>query len=265
MKKISIEALLTWAFAEELPKVGTVEGGPSAAPSTWGVLSDVITLGTMVDRSPNCYGVISSFAYDGEPHADALIVGDAVRSLAARTFEIGAGWYPFPEWEDPQGLVRTEVERIAQEQVGRNGRLNGRHVVSLVSTAAILKRGPDWHCEEPKTVMVTNGGKPAWFVTRRCKDRTGATVLYEDNGFDQRKQRPRAGAYRKYRLAQSVRGSVLARLDWQLWQSALEELHDVLKCRLQSHDLVHFYPNRQPWLTMRKQQAESQVIDIAAE
>lgn len=265
MKKTTIEALLTWAFTLELPKIGTSEASYSAAPSTWGILSDVINLGTMIDKSPNGYGVISGFSYEGEPHEDALVVGDAVRALADRNFEIGEGWNPFPDWEDPHGLIADEVARVSAEQLGRSGRLNGRHVVSLVTTAAILKRGPDWRCDEPKTVMVMSNGKPAWFIMRKCRDRTGAILNYEDNGFDQRKQRPKSGAYRKYRLDHSARGAILSRLDWQLWQAALEDLSESLCGRLQSHELAPFYPDRQPWASIRKSQRSGQAIDIAAE
>ncbi|WP_412474726.1 hypothetical protein ACK83U_00840 [Rhizobium sp. WW22] len=267
-KMIGIEALLTWAFVEELPKVESGSVGPSVAPSVWQMMFDVITLGTNIDKSPNGYGVVGNFVNIGDPHPDALIVGNAVRALADRNgYEVMSGWWPFPEWDDPHGVIRAEVDRIAAEQVyERGGRLNGRHIVTLVTSAAILKRGPDWTAEAPKVVTVKlNGKDDAWFVKRTAKDAFGRPIEYEDSGFDYRKRRPKKGAYRKYRLAQPIRAAVISRLEWQLWQSALEALHDSLSGTLSAHDLLPFTPNRHPWAPSRKRPVDNQGIEIAAE
>lgn len=250
MKKISIEALLTWAFTQELGKVGA--SGTYAGPGysvAWSGFVEMAALGTMVDRSPNLYGAIPSFVYEGEPHRDAVVVGDAVRALANEGFEIADGWNPVPEWADERGLIAAAVEKVTAEQRDRSDRLSGRHILSLVISSAVLGRGPSWQAEQPKVVMVEHRGKPAWFVMRKAKDRTGKTYHYEDNGFDQRRQRPVKGAYRKWSLDRSVRGDILSRLDWQLWQSCLELLHLRLSApkRLAEHALLPFRPIRAPW------------------
>jgi len=252
MKKITIEQLLIWAFTEELPKIGSKsEVSLSAAPSSWSVMSDMIALGTMVDKGPNRYGVVSGFVYGGEPHADAIAVGDAVRGLAALDgFEIGAGWNPFPEWKDDHGLIAAEVARVVADQTGRSGRLNGRYVVSLVTSAAILKRGPSWEAQEPKVAKVGINGNDAWFIQRKAKTSTGKLYQYEDDGFNHRSRRPFKGAYQKWRLVDPLRSAIVARMDWQLWQSALEELHTRLASVLSHHDLLPFSPDRAPWRTM---------------
>ncbi|MDK4713004.1 hypothetical protein [Rhizobium sp. CNPSo 4039] len=267
-KMIGIEALLSWAFIEELPKVESGSVGPSAAPSVWQMMFDVITLGTNIDKSPNGYGVVGHFVNIGEPHPDAVIIGDAVRALADRNgFEIMTGWWPFPEWDDPHGIIRAEVDRIAAEQVyERGGRLNGRHIVTLVTSAAILKRGPDWAADEPKVVTIKlNGKDDAWFVKRTTKDAFGRPIEYEDSGFDYRKRRPKRGAYRKYRLAEPIRAAVISRLEWQLWQSALEALSESLTGRLSAYDVLPFTPDRQPWARVAPKKLDDQAIVNAAE
>ncbi len=267
-KMMTIEALLSWAFIEELPKVESARVGPSAAPSVWQMMFDVITLGTNIDKSPNGYGVVGNFVSIGDPHPDALIVGDAVRALADRNgYEVMSGWKPFPEWDDPHGVIQAEVDRIAAEQVyERGGRTNGRHVVTLVTSAAILKRGPDWQADQPKVAPIRlNGKDDAWFVKRMTKDAFGRPLEYEDSGFDYRKRRPKKGAYRKYRLVEPIRAAVISRLEWQIWQSALEALHVSLSGALSSHDLLPFFPNRHPWAPSRKHGDIDQPTGIAAE
>lgn len=264
MKNISVEALLTWAFTQELGKVGAAADVGTGFSLAWSGMAEVAALGTIVDRSPNVYGAIPSFVYEGEPHPDAIVVGQAVRDLDKHGFDIATGWNPVRGWSDEQGLIAAEVERIADEQRRRTDRLSGRHIVSLVVSSAVLKRGPCWQAEAPEAAMLTNNGKPAWFVKRKAKDSLGRSYEFEDNGFDQRRQRPVNGAYRKWRLNRSIRGDVLSRLDWQLWQSALGVLHASLSvpCRLSAHELLPFRPVRQPWIGMKSAAESQQVIDL---
>lgn len=249
MKKVAIETLLAWAFTQELPKIGAGGGGSVISASNWNVIADIAALGTIIDRNPNHYGAIPGYVYEGEPAPDAVVVGDAVRQLAVRGgYEVADGWYPFPDWVDPQGLVRAEVERVVAEQRGRSDRLSGSHVVNLVISAAKLGRGPSWHASEPRSqVARSSNGKDLWFVKRIARDRTGARYTIEDNGYDPKRHRPKKGAYRKFKLESSVRGAILSRLDWQLWQSALEALHESLRDKLTAHALADFHPDRHPW------------------
>lgn len=253
MSKRTIEGLLTWAFTEELCKVAN-PAPKGAAPSGSSGMAQYVEYGTIIDRSPNAFGVIPTFMDEGEPHPDALLIGRLVREIGTGDgFEIGAGWYPFPDWQDPQGLVRAEVERVIGEYAEKDGRANGKHVANLVITAAILKRGPDWRADEPRTQAVIDvNGKALWFVRKTARDRTGKRYAYEDNGYDRVKKRPMKGAYRKWRLEHSVRAAIISRLDWQLWQSALETLRESLAGRPQFADLAPFVPDRHPWTRARK-------------
>lgn len=266
MKSVSIENLLTWAFTEELPKVGSpVALGPGAVPSPAETVSRVGELGTTVDFELNKYGVVSAFLDMGEPHQDALAVGDAVRSMAhCDGFEIPAGWNPFPGYSEATGTVRDECARIIEEyETSRSNSTYGRQVVAMIVSAAVLRHGPVWEGSEPKVATVRRSNKDVWFVKRRAKTSLGNVVEYEDNGFDQRKQRPMRGAYRKYHLVEPIRSTVLARIDWQLWQSALGQLHHSLSGRLADHDLLPFRLNWQPWATIEKSPSGGKAIENA--
>jgi hypothetical protein len=252
MKLMTIGNLLGWAFTQELPKIGATQvtaSGPGFSANT--AQAQMQELGTLIDRSPNPYGVIPYFSDEGDPHPDALIVAQAVRALADRDgYEVGSGWTPFPEWEDDHGVISAEVEKVIAAETGRGGKLNSKQIVNLVTSAAILKRGPDWRADQPKIVTIkANGKDDSWFIKRtRIDKKTGRMEEYEDNGFDARKRKPKAAAYRKYRLDGSIRGAVVARLEWQLWQSALEVLAEDLQGRLHDHKVIPFRANRAPWL-----------------
>lgn len=249
MKKVSIEQFLTWAFTQELCKVGSGSGGSLVAGSSWDMVSDVFALGTIIDRSPNYFGVIPDFIATGEPHPDAQQAGHAVKALAERGgFEVSPEWQPFPEWEDPHGLVRVEVRRVVEELMAKRDALNGRYVVNLVISRAILDRGLDWGATEPKYRPILKFGNPAWFVKRKVKNNLGRMEEIEEDGFDRKKRRPKKGAYQRWEIVGSIRGAILSRLDWQLMQDALAELHSELSTRVRGHELLPFSPNRQPWV-----------------
>ena len=266
MKKVTIEQLLNWAFTQELCKVGAPMAdtghGYSAA---WTMVSEVAVLGTLIDRNPNVYGVIPDFVSAmADPHPDAVRVGEAVRAMVEfGSFDYsGEGvWKPFPEWSDEYGLIAAEVASVDEMLRLKGERLNGRHVVNLVTRHAILGRGPDWTAEEPKVRMVMKSGRPAWFIAKKGRDALNRIYHFEADGFDRKKQKPMKGAYRKYELSTSIRGAILSRLDWQLWQDALEHLHADLSGRLRANDLLPFVPDRQPWARLISRKPAAQPIE----
>lgn len=119
--------------------------------------------------------------------------------------------------------------------------------MALVTTSAILDRGPDWTADFPGIEIVSANGRPRWFVMKRAKDALGRAYDYEADGYNKKSGRPVAGAYRKYALKGFIRSAALSRLDWQLWQDALSALADDLDGRLSAHRLLPFRPDRQPW------------------
>lgn len=265
MKLMTIEGLLAWAFCQELCKVGSGGDGLTAVSiSSWSLTRDMAVLGTLIDRSPNIFGVIPGFIEDGDPHPDALAVGKAVKALDQIGFEIPDGWMPFPEFDDPHGLIAAEVARVVAEVQLKGDRLGGRHLVTLVTGAAILGRGPDWACRQPSFRMVSANGKPRWFLTRKATDSLGRSYDFEVDGYDAKRGKPMRGAYRKWELAEMMRGDVLSRMDWQLWQDALAFLAEHLAGRLTAHRIMPFVPNRQPWARIKKYAPVSEVVDKAS-
>lgn len=248
MKTVSIEDLLHWAFTFELPKAQSrAEDEGTGVRSAWQTLTNFGELGTLIDRSPNQYGLIPGYVFEGDPHPDAVAVGEAVRALADVCFEIPASWNPLLEFDDPHGLIAAEVAAVVNELQQKPDFLAGRHMIALVTTSAVLKRGPDWHAEAPEYRMIESRGKPRWFVTVMKRDRSGRETQVEEDGMDRKLMRPKPGAYRKWELEYPLRSDILSRLDWQLWQDALNRIAKQLKNTLSAHQLRDFLPDRSPW------------------
>ena len=261
MKKLmTIEALLQWAFGDELVGRSVEHDGPAGVGSAWSAFEAVAKLGCFVDGSGSPWDQLRS----AQPHPDALLVAEAVKSLeSSAEFEIRRPANPFPEWIDETGEIAKEVDRIVAS-IDADTR-KGSHLVSLAITCAILKRGPDWSAMPPSVVPCSHNGKDAaWFITRKAKDSIGRIYEFEDDGFDYRRRRPFNGAYNKFRLNGSIRGAVVGRLEWQLWQSALGELHESLSGVLTDRDLAPFYADPHPWLPRSKDAMDYHAFDLAA-
>lgn len=260
MKKTTIEGLLTWAFVEELALTGRDDGPEGFASSSY-AFDQVALLGCMVDGKGTPWDQLKIHV----PHPDAVEVARAVTDLSHRGgFDIISPARPFPDWLDEHGVIAREVGHIiATLDAAMKDSL---YVANLVISCAVLGKGPDWEAIQPKVKPYSyNGTNAAWFIKRKAKDSLGRVYEYEDDGFDYRKRRPMKGAYHKYRLTRSIRGDLISRLDWQLWQSALQAIHESVAGRLQSHDLVPFIPDPHPWAPIRKEAAKEYAFDIAAE
>lgn len=248
MKTVTIEQLLTWAFSVELPKSGSGTAGPSGvAGSSWSMVYDMGLYGTVIDARPNQWGVVADFCEQDAPHADAVLVGEAVMALKDAEVDVPEGWAPFPEWDDPHGLIAEAVAHALERWRLRPAPSRAAHIRTRVVANAVLKRRPDWRAEEPTVRMVMRGGKPAWFIRRAAVDAFGRTYQHEQNGFNARAGRPLKGAYRKFCLSDDLTGAVMERLDWQLWVSALETIAATVAPELTAHVLEPVRLSRAPW------------------
>ena len=75
MKRMEIEALLKWAYCEELPKADAEMKGAEHVPSGWSAVSTYAQLLTVIDD--NRYGVLPALSIEpGDPHPEAIAVHD---------------------------------------------------------------------------------------------------------------------------------------------------------------------------------------------
>lgn len=247
-RTLTVKQLVEWAYRQELPKDAAGQRGGGVGPgagSAWSMVSDYAALGTLIDVT-NAFGVVPGFVAEGEPHADALRVAQAVGRLIG-DIDVPEGWRPFPGWDDPHGLIAASVTTALERWSLKGADQRRRHLTTLVVRSATLGRGPDWTADEPKTRMVTRGGRPAWFVMKTVTDAFGKEYTFETVARDRKARHRMPGAYRKYELSHDVVAAAQSRLDHQLWVSALESIQADLEGRLESCTLSEFAMRRAPW------------------
>lgn len=141
-KKISIEALLRWAFNEELCK-----GQPIAA-SAWDAVERFGLLGVRVDAGHK--GTAGYGFLDGTPHADAQAVARAISQMAKQSalpadFDVAALGGRFAALLDD-----------GARKVLKSAKFNA---AALVIRCATFKNRPEWNIGEPgmEKVIGSNG------------------------------------------------------------------------------------------------------------
>ena len=255
MKTVTIEELLSWAFVHELPKGGGVDGLANAnsawrmlQASSWGKVTAFAELMTLVDTSP---GGGNYLFEQGEPHDDALAVGEAVAALAFAEHVLPDGWWPLPDWqlagEVERGLAETAVGRALERWQARRPARRAALIVNLVVGSAILGRGPHWEAPQPKVRMVMRAGRPAWFRMVTVSDDLGQPHPREVDGFDARHGRRHRDAYRKCEFGEDPVGDIMGRIDYLLWRMACAAVAKEGSSRLVSHRLAASDVEDEPW------------------
>jgi len=103
----------------------------------------------------------------------------------------------------------------------------------LIAQYAVLGDREGWKAEPAKIAPVQENGKAKWWIRERRWVDTGKSPDHklghwaevEVSGVDA-KRRPRPGAYRKFRLDPDPHLAICARIEWQVWRSALDMLLD---------------------------------------
>ena len=259
-RSLDIEAALRWAFRDELPKVGAMNRDEVDAPrgstfstdETRGFSNDVQL---MMSLSTNCFGVVPSVGVRGSAHPDAIAIGDAVAALDGMVMGVPDGWKPLAEMDDlsPEvtSLVQVAVNEIAGEVEGGR-RLFGMRPSFVVQRYAASGGAPDWRAEVPQVKLVSEFGKPKWFVTRTTWIKTvdGRDVAHdvEEDGYNARSKRPYGDAYRKLFLSPDPTPAIRARAEYEIWHAALDALVQDLAARLSTIRLSPTRRPARPWL-----------------
>jgi hypothetical protein len=237
-RALTIEAALRWAFREELPK--QERGG--------------IELGTRINAT-NRYGVVPLLC-DEEPHPDAVCIGEAVKGLNRLDLEKPTDWNPIADLGDLGGYGRAAVEKAlaSETEIVRGGALRHRtRLEALIVQYAVLGDGERWKAEPTKIAPVLKNGKAKWWVRERRwvnkgnspDEKLGHWAEAEVSGVDA-KGRPRPGSYHKFHLDPDPHLAICARIESQVWRSAL----DMLREEIGELETIALKPSelpREPW------------------
>lgn len=251
-KPIDIEALLKWAYCEELPKAVERQGGPLALAigRGWAKVESYLQLLTVIDV--NRYGVVPDVGQDGEPHPDAVEVYLAVCALEALDLDLpdAAEWQAYDDLGDlgPEGLASASKALASMVMIDADGRRRLKRTPRrLVEKHAILGGHPDWECEQPERRFVKERGKDKWFRTIMVDQADGTKREVEVEGYDQGRQRPFVDAYRKMELSPDPTEALVYRAEYEVWRAALDVLIEDLADVLTAHRLTPSVRTWRPW------------------
>jgi hypothetical protein len=225
-------------------------------------MAEMAALGTVVDT----FGIGGAGLPElANVHPDAIAANDAVMLLAAEKLTLPAGWNPFPDMDDPYGLIAACVAEVTERRALRYAGDLNNNLIALVISYAVMGKEPDWTAEQPKFRMIERAGKPAWFMMAEHKDALGRAYAYETDGYNAKSGRPKQGAYRKYEMDSAFQGSVQARIDWYLWSKAVEIVAKRLSTGLRDHQITMPAIDCEIWKNSSDFQGYDQVIEIATE
>lgn len=258
MKTIGIEAFLTWAYRDELPKAeagaqislvgslgGEMTGGWDAVSRQGELMAE-----TVRDGRVNSFGVLPLSIDCGPPHPDAYAAHAAVSRLDGWEIGLPDDWNPLADMHLSPADVADAVARATPRiVVSRDGAMRFRQrPAELVRHHAIMKSTPDWEAQAPVSKFVIGANsKPAWF--RRLTLTEGLTsIVREVDGFNARSQRPHPGAYKKTYLDPDPAVAAADRAEYEIWHAALAQVCETLAgAGLSGHRVVASMRPARPW------------------
>lgn len=276
-KTVHIEALLRWAYREELPKAAA--GGDETIVfrlrTGWGGVEKMGELLALVQEPDVCnrFGLFPD-AMEREPHPDAVAVFEAVEALGCLVYEMPEGWNPIADLGDlgadgPAAIMRgvslltttkafdAEGEEVSAHALpSESGAVRKvvqmrRSPARIVIRHALLGGCPTWESERPERAVVMNsmGRGPAWFrKITVTSDGAFAPARYEVevDGFDYSRRRPYADAYQKTFLDPDPVDVVVCRAEYEIWHYCLTKLVDDLQ-GLSAHHVLPSRRSARPW------------------
>lgn len=230
MHNMEIEKLLQWALREELPK-----GHPVAA-STWETTVERFAfLGTRVDVS--CPGSPDGLGFvPGEPHPDAVEVGEAIRRLP-RDFKLTRA-----DCRDLLGHFYS-LDRLAVRAIEGSA----FNMAALVIRCAVLGSRMEYDIGHPTVGPLVQSGRKARAVAYHT-DADGR-ILDQEANLNGHGTYP-LGAATPIKWHEPSIGQVLeVRAEYAIWHRALGLLYSDLAGRLREIKVLPASARPEPWRT----------------
>jgi hypothetical protein len=150
-RRIGIVDLLRWAYCQELPKVPRIDA-PASFRSAWDKVSEWAEELSLAGLDENRFGVVPDLLAQDYPHADAVLVHEAVCDLDRLEVEGLADYAPVSGGGDVAGALLDACNARVRAGLftrGNDGRPRLRKPLrNLIFHAAILGRAPDWEISD---------------------------------------------------------------------------------------------------------------------
>ncbi|VTZ52503.1 conserved hypothetical protein [Methylocella tundrae] len=253
-KRVEIEALLRWAYREELPKE-QARGGAIATGfrAGWGGVSKFGDYLTIIDEAGlNQWGVVPIAGAESAPHPDAVAIAAAVAALDDLELGLPEDWSPFSDLGDMgvlgEAAVAATVDRLTVRDADGARRLR-TPPSRLIFKFAIMGGCPVWQADKPEARLVRGAnGRPKWFVRKMITTSVSDTPYeVEADGYSQTAKRPVAGAYQKRYLDPCPVDAGVARGEYEIWRFAMDVLTDDLRETLSEHEVLASPRVIRPW------------------
>ena len=253
-RAMDIEALLAWAYGQELPKVPRLDAAPAGFRCAWDKVAEWAEELSLAGLDDNRFGVVPDLFAQSLPHSDALLVHDAVCRLDEFALSLPDDWSPLDDLGDMDGhaagVARDALDALTilnREGVRRLRRAPRR----LVVKHALLGGAPDWHIDAPQVRTVSENGREKWFVREVIvADSLSGPVSMEIevDGFDERRRIPKPNAYRKTFLDPDPTLGCVGRAEYEVWRAALDVLAEDLRGQMEDFEVVSSGRPFRPWV-----------------
>lgn len=262
-----VEAVIAWAWREELPKVPRRMDGPMQMVGGWDKTGRFAEMLSLVDSfGVNQYGAVPDFSADSWPCRDAQLVGNAVMALDDCSLELPEDWRPAPELDRFGGLGVKAVSEAWRRMTRDDGQ--GGQVLRLKPSELVIRRAVmgvdlgDMEIEgvEQRYETFANG-QERWFVRNTVHTIVGANPDGSDrtqqqevemSGWNSSTRRPLPGAYRKPVLDPDPVDAIVARAEHEIWLSALAAVYDTVVDDLEEIEVRQTTIPVQPWLVQAR-------------
>lgn len=243
MKVMDVEKALVWAYREELPKSPRVRPAGMMAP--WRAVTSFGELLQVVDDDDlNDWGVTPDPMATSWPDPDAILIHLAVGRLDDLDLCLPDDWNPLGDCDmgaEAGPAVARGLRRLYH--VDSAGRPRLRQMPRILVQRCAILGAPEWRGDKPVRREVREHGRARWY-RRTVIDIGGAPQEIEVDGFDHRRRRPYADAYRKHEWTPDPAELALDRAVYEVWRAALDVLVEDLAGQLQG---VKVTASTRPW------------------
>jgi hypothetical protein len=263
-----VEAVIAWAWREELPKVPKRQSGPMQMAGGWDRAGRFAELLSPVDLyGVNQYGAVPDFSADSWPCRDAQLIGGAVMALDDYALELPDDWRPAPELDGFGGLGVKAVSEAWRRMTRQEA--DGRLVLRLKPSELVIRRAVMGVDVEAMAIEGVEqrfeefpNGQEKWFVMRLVDTIVGSnadgsdrTVLQnvELNGWSSKTRRPLPDANRKPYLDPDPVDAIIARAEHEIWMSSLALVQAEVAHELEDVEMFPTAIPEHPWLHARRE------------